>query len=63
MGAVGNALGEMAVNISHMAVGRRDPRQAREAVMVLNIDRCLDAEEIRSVATIPGIEKVLQVRF
>ena len=63
VGAVGNALGEMAVNISHMAVGRRDPRKAREAVMVLSMDRCLDAEELRSVAAIPGIEKVLQVRF
>ena len=63
VGAVGNALGEMAVNISHMAVGRRDPRKAREAIMVLSIDRCLDTEELQSVAAIPGIEKVLQVRF
>ena len=63
VGAVGSALGEMGVNISHMAVGRRDPRKAREAVMVLSMDRSLDSEELRTVSAIPGIAKVLQVRF
>jgi D-3-phosphoglycerate dehydrogenase len=63
VGAVGTALGEMEVNISHMAVGRRDPREAREAIMVLSIDRGLEADEMRSVSSIPGIERVVQVRF
>jgi L-serine deaminase len=63
IGAVGTALGEMEVNISHMAVGRRDPRKTREAIMVLSIDRRLTEEEIGSLASIPGIERIVQIRF
>jgi len=63
IGAVGTALGEMEVNISHMAVGRRDPRKTREAIMVLSIDRRLREEEIGSLASIPGIERIVQIRF
>lgn len=58
VGAVGTALGEMEINIAHMAVGRRDPG---DAIMVLSINRLLDAKEIRQIGGIPGIEKVVQV--
>lgn len=63
IGAVGTALGEMEVNVSHMAVGRRDPRESREAIMVLNIDRRLQDKEIESLTSIPGIERIVQIRF
>lgn len=63
IGAVGTALGQMDVNVSHMAVGRRDPGESREAIMVLSIDRRLRDEEIDSLASIPGIEKIVQIRF
>jgi D-3-phosphoglycerate dehydrogenase len=60
VGAVGTALGEMDVNISHMAVGRRGER---EAIMVLSIHRGLVPDELSTVSSIPGIEKVVQIRF
>ena len=63
IGAVGAALGEIEVNVSHMAVGRRDPRKSREAIMVLSVDRRLEDEEIDSLASIPGIERIVQIRF
>jgi hypothetical protein len=31
--------------------------------MVLSIDRRLKDEEIESLASIPGIEKIVQIRF
>ena len=46
-----------------MAVGRRDPRESREALMVLSIDRRLKDKEIDSLASIPGIERIVQIRF
>jgi D-3-phosphoglycerate dehydrogenase / 2-oxoglutarate reductase len=63
IGAVGTALGEIEVNVSHMAVGRRRPGETREAIMVLSIHRRLEGKEIDSLASIPGIERIVQIRF
>ena len=63
IGAVGTALGEIEVNVSHMAVGKRDARRSREAIMVVSIHRRLTDEEIESLASIPGIERIVQIRF
>jgi D-3-phosphoglycerate dehydrogenase len=60
VGAVGTALGGMDINISHMAVGRRDPN---ESIMVLSIHRGLEPEELNEVGFIPGVVKVVQVRI
>jgi D-3-phosphoglycerate dehydrogenase / 2-oxoglutarate reductase len=63
IGAVGTSLGEMGVNVSHMAVGRRDPRKSRDAIMVLSIDRRLSQGEMDTLVSIPGIERITQIRF
>jgi D-3-phosphoglycerate dehydrogenase len=60
VGAVGMVLGEMEININSMTVGRRE---SGEALMVLNIGRGLNDDEIQIASTIPGIDNVVQVRI
>jgi D-3-phosphoglycerate dehydrogenase len=59
IGAVGSALGEMGANISSMDVGT-DAGGSGRAIMVLNVSRALDLDEVTSLAAIPGIEDVKQ---
>ena len=67
IGAVGNALGEMGVNISAMDVGRPAAHRASDgagiAIMVLTVDRHLGPAELAALAAIPGIGDVKQAEI
>jgi len=60
IGAVGNELGDMGVNISSMDVGRQERGMA---LMVLTIGRALKPLEAERIVSIPGIDQVVQAKI
>lgn len=56
IGHIGSLLGDAAVNIGAMQVGRRET--GGEAVMVLSVDRVVPPDILRGIAAIDGIRRV-----
>jgi len=61
IGRVGTLLGDNAINIAGMHVGRKKPRE--RAIMVLNVDSEIPDSVIADIEKIDGIEKATLVRF
>ena len=59
IGKVGTLLGERGVNIAGMHVGREG--EGRRAIMVLLIDDPLNADTLKQLRAIPGMETAQMV--
>ncbi len=61
IGAIGTLLGTLDINISHMQVGRREPRG--RALMLLGVDEHPTEEQLEQIEAIDGIYNVRMLRF
>ena len=58
IGTVGNAIGEVGINIAHMAVGRSDGK----ATMFLTVDQDVPADVIKKIGDKVGVEEISYIK-